>query len=525
MKKIRIRCITGALLAAALVSGGLWIRAQGMGTTGTEVLSESALPDTQDSTAEDVVTEEPQETTLYEKEQQIPAHADMQEQIEAILAAGTQNFFAGYAVDESFLLWVQNTYGDEALQSLADGVEQATAELWYMVTEHSIHALWMEYCGDTGYASYLLSNVRWIDCADEDTITMDFIGDINFDENWDTMRVLDERGGMLENCISGEILEELSSADIAMANNEFTLSLRGTALEGKSYVFRADPLRVRYYKKMGIDIVSLANNHTWDYGEDALLDTLAVLKDENISYVGAGKNLAEASKIPYFVANGRKIAIVSATQIERYHRYTKEATEDSAGVLKTLDPELFVSRIREAKANSDYVIAYVHWGTEGNLYPDADERALAELYTDAGADVVIGGHAHRLQGGTFIDGKPVLYSLGNFWFSDGALYTSIAHLTIQKNGALNVSLLPCEQKDFTVSLLAGQKQQEEFYKYIADLSSGVGISEDGTLYDIGEGQETEGLPALLYQSGQKYRRRHGDVDLEGNSIDIVGNVK
>ena len=76
-----------------------------------------------------------------------------------------------------------------------------------------------------------------------------------------------------------------------------------------------------------------------------------------------------------------------------------------------------------------------------------------------------------------------------------------------------------------MSLLTGQKQQEEFYKYIADLSSGVGISEDGTLYDIGEGQETEGLPALLYQSGQKYRSRHGDVDLEGNSIDIVGNVK
>lgn len=513
-----------AFLTVALLWGALWIATERLGKTDKDTLTEITDQGSQNDAAESTVSKQQQMTSEYEEK---PEHADLQEEIRAILDNGTQSVFAGYAVDEAFLLWVQAKYGDEAIYSLAEGVIQngQSEKLWYEVTESSIHVLWMEYCRDTGFSSYQLRNVRWMDCASEDVITMDFIGDINFGEEWDTMHVLDERGGMLKECISGEILEELSSADIAMANNEFTLSTEGAAIEGKSYVFRADPLRAKYYKAMGIDIVSLANNHTWDYGEEALFDTIETLKQEEISYVGAGMNIGEASIVPYFIANGRKIAIVSATQIERYRMYTQEAGSNSAGVLKTLDPSLFMSIIEEAKAKSDYVIAYVHWGTEGNLYPDEDERTLAKLFTDAGADAVIGGHAHRLQGASFIDGKPVLYSLGNFWFSDGDLYTTIARVTIQKDGTLSLSLIPCEQKDLTVSMLTEQEQRDSFYEYIADLSSEVGITQDGIVYDMSKEQDMTELPYLAYRSGQKYRRHHGDVDLQGKSIDIVGNVK
>ncbi len=91
-------------------------------------------------------------------------------------------------------------------------------------------------------------------------------------------------------------------------------------------------------------------------------------------------NLEEAEKIVYFIANGRKIAIVAATQIERSYSYTKEATKDSPGVLKTLKPDKFTEVIRKAKSNSDIVIAYPHWGTEGNHSYGADQKELAEAF-------------------------------------------------------------------------------------------------------------------------------------------------
>jgi poly-gamma-glutamate synthesis protein (capsule biosynthesis protein) len=287
-------------------------------------------------------------------------------------------------------------------------------------------------------------------------------------------------------------------------------------------VFRADPVRVSYYEQMGVDIVSLANNHTWDYGEKALFDTMDTLRDAGISYVGAGENLKEAETIRYFVANGRKIAVVSATQIERYYSYTREASEDSAGVLKTLDPEIFLEVIREAKAHSDYVIAVVHWGTEGYLYPDADERTLAEQYIAAGADAILGGHAHRLQGMTFIDDKPVVYSMGNFWFSTGDLYATVVKLKINKFGELSVTFIPCEQKDLTVSLLTGEDETDGFYKYIADLSSNIGIDANGTAYNR---ENTWEKVQFKYLSGMDYASHNREMDLEGNGIDIVGNLK
>ena len=150
--------------------------------------------------------------------------------------------------------------------------------------------------------------------------------------------------------------------------------------------------------------MTLANNHVYDYGKRGLLSTLDVLDQEGIPYSGAGRNLKDASKIIYYVMNGRKVAFVSATETE-------------PGVLKALHPEKFLKIVEEAAQNSDYVIAEVHWGTEGMLYPDQSQRHLAEQIAQAGADVIIGGHPHRLQGAAFVGDVPIAYSLGNFWFS------------------------------------------------------------------------------------------------------------
>ncbi len=124
--------------------------------------------------------------------------------------------------------------------------------------------------------------------------------------------------------------------------------------------------------------MTLANNHVYDYGKKGLLSTLDVLDQEGIPYSGAGRNLKDASKIIYYVMNGRKVAFVSATQIERSKQYTKGCnTETEPGVLKA-HPEKFLKIVKEAAQNSDYVIAEVHWGTEGKIHYGQDQTAALQ---------------------------------------------------------------------------------------------------------------------------------------------------
>lgn len=132
------------------------------------------------------------------------------------------------------------------------------------------------------------------------TITLAFAGDINLDDSWCVMQHMKETGENFDEAIDSAFQEDFREADLAWINNEFTYSKRGTPLPGKAYTFRADPANVTYLQKMGIDIAGLANNHVYDYGPDALCDTLDTLKDAGIATVGAGRNLAEA-KAPLYM--------------------------------------------------------------------------------------------------------------------------------------------------------------------------------------------------------------------------------
>lgn len=442
----------------------------------------------------------------------------------AILESNNEGLFAGYPVDESFLLWIVRSYGQESLEQIAKAVteEVVDAEVWYQVTGQSMHVLWLLYCQEMSYASYWLEPVIWQETANASVTTIDMIGDINLADDWYTMKAYKDRENNLSECISSELIEELSSADITLANNEFTYGTEGEPLSGKTYTFQADPSNIEILDTLGVDIVSVANNHVYDYGEEGLLTTLKTLENSKMPYIGAGRNQKEASAITYFVANGRKIAFVSATQIEKFYNYTKEATADTPGVLKTLDQKLFNTVIEDAKQHSDYVVVYVHWGTEGKLFADSDQRALAEGYIKSGADLIIGNHAHRLQGVEYIEGVPVIYGLGNFWFSTGKLYTTVVQYSIAADGSTSVRLLPCVQNQLTTSLLAEDKTVD-FYHYVSDLSKNVAFDENGTVYSMKNQPETVEL--WVYRSDVGYRSHSGGYDLKGNAIDIVGNIK
>lgn len=451
---------------------------------------------------------------------------DLSKAFEIILEKSTKEFHKGYPIDQSFLLWINHTFGDEAVMDIAYRLYEGyiDEDLWYEITGNSMHVLWLMYCRDLGFSTYQLEHVRWMECANEDVVTIDFTGDINLADDWYTMQEASTKENGIYDCISEEIVKELQSADISVINNEFVFSDGGDRQVNKSYTFRAKTENISLLDAFGADLANLANNHTYDFRESGLMDTIATLEGHGIATMGAGANLAEAKTIQYYVANGKKIAFVSATEIERYSTYTKEATETEAGVLKTLDPAIYRQVIAEASENSDYVIASVHWGTEGTYRYSSSQYNLAKIFVEAGADAVIGGHPHRLQGVEYIDGVPVCFSLGNFWFSTGTLYTTIAQIQIDDEGELALRMIPCIQKELTTSMLS-EEESEAFYKFMADISTDVVIDKEGYIYNTANGANEHLLHGENYQSGKRYGSYNGYRDLEGRSIDIVGNLQ
>lgn len=313
--------------------------------------------------------------------------------------------------------------------------------------------------------------------------TVCFAGDINFDENWATTRYLNQCKNGIYDCISPELIQYMKEADIMCLNNEFTYSKRGTPLPGKAYTFRAKPKRVQILKQLGVDLVKLANNHVYDYGADALSDTFATLKSADIPYIGAGKNLDEAMKPSYFEIDGKKIAFVAASRAEKYPM-TPQATEDSPGILRCYDTRLFKKVIKKARKKADFVIAYVHWGTEYSYDLEPVQRETAKEYLDCGADIIIGAHTHCLQGMEYYDGKPIIYSLGNYWFNEKTLDTMLLRLHFygdKNNEHLKVQVIPAVQKNCQTKIASTKKEKKRIFSFLESISNGVDISEKGYL--------------------------------------------
>lgn len=320
------------------------------------------------------------------------------------------------------------------------------------------------------------------ECESQDTVTLLFAGDILMDDHYAVMSTYHNRGNDINQAFDQGLLEQMRNADIFMINNEFTFTSRGTPTVNKKFTFRANPGNVSMYEEMGVDIVSVANNHIYDYGEVSLLDTLDTLEQAEIPYVGAGRNLQEAMTPVYYIANGMKIAFVSATQIERNSvPDTKEATQDSAGVLRCMNPDNLLLVIEEAKKNSDYVILYIHWGTESQEAIDWLQEQQAPIYAQAGVDLIIGDHPHCLQKMDSVEGVPVIYSLGNFWFNSRTQNSCVVKVTLRASEMESFQFIPCRQSDCRTALLTGQ-EKTEVLDYMRTISPNVTIDEEGYVF-------------------------------------------
>lgn len=365
-------------------------------------------------------------------------------------------------IDDGFLNYVIDNYKISSLYKVKDTImnEGYSNSVWRLATGMSYRVLL-----DLYHKKYdSMDNVKIFENYHSSSIG--FVGDISLADNFEIMPKYDERGEGIYGILSKETVNIMNNMGIMVANNEFTVSDRGEPLYGKLYTFRASPSRLAIYNDMGIDLVTLANNHVYDYGEDAFNDMLDYLDEYDMPHIGAGKNIQDAMKPYYFILNGYKIAFVNATRAEKYIM-TPEATNESGGVFRCYDSTAMQELISEVKKNSDYVIALIHFGKEDSHELEEEQVASSKLYIDAGADMVIGSHAHVLQGIEFYNHKPIVYNLGDFIFNDESKDTGIFKVNLYDNGKMDYYFIPAYQSNEYTEILDGEEKQ----RVINDLNS------------------------------------------------------
>jgi poly-gamma-glutamate capsule biosynthesis protein CapA/YwtB (metallophosphatase superfamily) len=257
-------------------------------------------------------------------------------------------------------------------------------------------------------------------------LTLAFAGDVHFVDR--TRPLLDD-----PQTAFGAYTPQLMTADFAMVNLETAVTERGVE-QPKNFHFRAPATAYAAVQAAGIDLVTIANNHTLDYGEIGLLDTLDSAKAANMAVVGAGRNVTEAYEPYVTTVKGVRLAVVALSQIWELAAQWK-ATATRPGIAMAFDKELSVAAVRKARSMADIVVVYLHWGTEDTSCPNSEQRDIARALSAAGADIVVGTHAHMLQGDGFIGHTYVHYGLGNFlWARSGSKDTGLLLVTVQRDG-------------------------------------------------------------------------------------------
>jgi poly-gamma-glutamate synthesis protein (capsule biosynthesis protein) len=256
-------------------------------------------------------------------------------------------------------------------------------------------------------------------------ITLAFAGDVHFIGR--TLPLLKYP----QNAI-GPYAEQLRAADFAMVNMETPITDRGTE-QTKEFHFRGPTTAYAAIQAAGIDLVSVANNHTLDYGQIGLLDTLDSAAAAKFPIVGAGHNTTEAYAPYLTTVKGVRLAIVAMSQVHELKEQWKP-TPTRPGIAMAFDKALAVNAIKQARAQADVVIVFMHWGTEGQACPNGDQKGFAKVMAEAGADLIVGTHAHVLLGDGFIGDMYVHYGLGNFFWYSTSKSTDTGLLTVTVKG-------------------------------------------------------------------------------------------
>ncbi len=288
-----------------------------------------------------------------------------------------------------------------------------------------------------------------------------------------------------------KVRDIISGADIAFANLESTISDQNGVTKRGVWRFTAPPAAADSLANAGFDIVSLANNHVWDFGEDALFETQLHLDRVGIKYTGTGQDLDSAYTPAMFEVNGIKIAFFAVTNIFNYGIYPDH---DAFDYLAWLDMERLSQAIADVRDTVDIVVVSAHWDREYKDRPWDSTVDLAHEIADSGADIILGHHPHVPQGIEIYNDTFIIYSLGNFAFhqttkeSIWKKRSIILILTLTKDGVKSYEMIPVVC-GFQPEVAEGDLA-EEILSHIEDISfSPVACEEkveDKTFYLEGE---------------------------------------
>jgi hypothetical protein len=251
---------------------------------------------------------------------------------------------------------------------------------------------------------------------------------------------------------SGGLIEIFQSADINITNLECPLTDSNDKIPKSGPHIKAVPESVSLLKKMGINFVTLANNHIMDYGTKGLNDTINILSENKVKFCGVGGNINETQKQTYLEIKGKKVAIINFAAHEFSIAGSEKAGANPVDVIDNY------SQIIEAKASSDFQIVIVHMGIEHYAYPTPAMQKLFRFYATLGVNAVVAHHSHCVSGYEVFKGVPIFYGLGNFVFEGKDI-----HPTWHEGLALQLFFTPSDRIDYKTFLFVQKVNKGQLY--------------------------------------------------------------